>query len=212
MSEVKTRLLAYLKSKRIPQLEFTKNIGVSSTYIGAMRRSIPDEKIVRIREAYPDLNTDWLLYGEGEMLNEKSPAGACEGEMIPLLPVEAHAGCLQELSRGVMPAECQMIVSPVKGVDYAIKISGDSMEPRFHDGSTVLIKRINEKAFIPWGASMVIDSENGVLVKEVYPDDKRKHYIEARSINPKYPPLSIPKSSVFGLYRILGVLQLFPTL
>ena len=66
-SEVKERLLKYLHHKHLSQIEFTQSIGVSSTYIGAMRRSISDDKMLRIRERYPDLKPDWLLYGKGDM-------------------------------------------------------------------------------------------------------------------------------------------------
>ena len=54
-SEVKERLLEYLHYKRLSQIDFTQSIGVSSTYIGAMRRSISDDKMLRIRDRYPCL-------------------------------------------------------------------------------------------------------------------------------------------------------------
>lgn len=219
-STVKTRLLDYLRSKRISQSEFTKSLGVSSTYIGAMRKSIPASKLKKISELYPDLSRDWLLYGEGEML--KAPLDAendrlSENYETLLLPVEAYAGGLQMWSEGVRRSDCQRIVSPISGAEFAIPISGDSMEPRFHDGSTLLIKRINDRAFIPWGHTMVIDTENGVLVKNILPDDQPsegddERYIVAESINPKYPPFKIPMSSVYGLYRVLGSIEYFPNL
>ena len=67
-STVKSRLLHLLKEKRMTQTEFARQLGVSPTYIGAMRRSIPDVKLRKVMEIFPDLNRDWLLYGEGEML------------------------------------------------------------------------------------------------------------------------------------------------
>ena len=213
MSEVKHRLLQYLQYKDLSQREFADTLGVSNAYIGAMRRSISDDKVRKIRQSFPDLNTDWLLYGEGNMLRQDTTlsvhGGHNDGTLIPLLPVDAFAGRLQDYSTGVGLADCEMIVSPVRGADYAIRVSGDSMEPKIHDGSTILIKRINDKAFIPWGNSMVIDSENGVLVKDVYPDEDNPHCIAAKSINPKYPTLSIPRNSIYGLYRILASIQVF---
>ena len=86
------------------------------------------------------------------------------------------------------------------------------MEPKFPDGTTILIKKINEKAFIPWGNPLVIDSENGVVVKNVYPVKNDNSVIEARSLNPAYPPYEIPRDCVYGLYRILGSIQLYGTL
>lgn len=218
-STVKTRLLEFLRSQRISQTEFTRALGVSSTYVGAMRKSIPAEKLKRICELYPDLNRDWLLYGEGEMLKpqggESRQSAESEYETL-LLPVEAFAGGLQLWSEGVKASDCQRIVSPVSGVDFAIPVRGDSMEPRFHAGSILLIKRINEKAFIPWGYPTVIDTENGVLLKNILPAEKmegeEEEYVIAESLNPKYPPLRIPASSIYGLYRVMGTVDIYSAL
>ena len=215
---VKQRLLRYLKTKRISQSEFTRNLGVSSTDIGAMRKGVPAERLKKITELYPDLNRDWLLYGEGEMLldgsHDAESSLPSEYETL-LLPVEAFAGGLQMWSRGVKESDCRKIVSPISGADFAIPIKGDSMEPKFHDGSTLLIKRINDKAFIPWGHTMVLDTENGVLVKNVYPDDRKdspEECVIVKSINPAYPPFRIPTSSIYGLYKVMGAVEVFSNL
>lgn len=211
-STVKSRLLEYLRSKKISQTEFTRALGVSPTYVGAMRKGMPASKLKKITELYPDLNRDWLLYGEGEMLiNEEDHPLALSGYPTLLLPVEAFAGDLQMWSEGVRHNDCQVIVSPIGGADFAIPIKGDSMEPRFHDGSTLLIKRINEDSFIPWGHALVVDTENGVLLKTLMPDESDK-YVVAQSLNPKYPAFRIPKSSIFGLYRVMGALEVFPNI
>lgn len=218
-SPVKRRLLEFLKEKRISQSEFSRALGVSPTYIGAMRKGVPAPKLKKISELYPDLNRDWLLYGEGEMLLKDSPreskASTSEYETL-LLPVEACAGSLQMWSSGVRASDCRRILTPVSGVDYAIPIKGDSMEPKFHDGSTLLIKRINEKAFIPWGHPMVVDTENGVLVKNLMPSDSPaedgEECVIAESINPKYPPFKIPMSSIYGLYRVMGTIDIYTSI
>lgn len=217
---VKKRLALLLKHKRMSQTEFTKLLGVSGAYVGAMRKSLSQDKVKKILEIFPDLNRDWLLYGEGEMLFEKSDRqpDVAKDYVVPLLPIEAYAGNLQLWSRGVALRDCEKVVSPVPGVDFAIRISGNSMEPEFQNGSMLFIKRINEKAFIPWGNPMVIDTENGVLVKAVFPvesTNKRSRdmeYIEARSYNAAYPPILIPTESIYSLYRIITGIKQYSTL
>lgn len=206
-SSVKARLQQLLKAKRVSPSEFTRRLGVSPGYVGAMRKSIPEEKVMKINEIFPDLNRDWLLYGEGEMLKESRPGGETEVHRIPLLPVEAMAGPLQDFSMGVSLEQCEFITSPVKGAQLAITISGDSMEPEIHNGTIAALRRINENAFIPWGNPLVVDTENGVLVKTLYPSDLGEDYIEARSYNPRYNPFQIPKNSIFGIYRIVGYMR-----
>lgn len=211
LSTVKGRLLTYLKENRIPQTEFCKRLGVAPTYIGVIRKSIPAEKINRIATLYPNLNRDWLLYGEGEMYvkETKDPRKLLQeaGYLVPLLPVTAFAGNITAWSQSVNANECEKVISPVQGVDFAIRISGDSMEPDFHDGSIILIKKIDDKAFIPWGHPMIVDSSNGVFFKDVFPSNRGKKYIEAQSLNKKYPPLDIPLDCVYGLYRVVTTLN-----
>ncbi|MDE7419644.1 MAG: hypothetical protein K2N35_05505 [Muribaculaceae bacterium] len=211
LSTVKGRLLTYLKENRIPQTEFCKRLGVAPTYIGVIRKSIPAEKINRIATLYPDLNRDWLLYGEGEMYvketNDPRKLLQEAGYLVPLLPVTAFAGNITAWSQSVKSNECEKVISPVQGVDFAIRISGDSMEPDFHDGSIILIKKIDDKAFIPWGHPMIVDSSNGVFFKDIFPSNKGKKYIEAQSLNKKYPPLDIPLDCVYGLYRVVTILN-----
>lgn len=217
----KRRLIRLLKTRNMTQTEFARKLGVSPTYIGAMRKSMPKDKLRIVFGMFPDLNRDWLLYGEGEMFlpDQSGLPDLSKGYVVPLLPVEAYAGNLQLWSRGVQLNDCEKVVSPVPGVDFGIRITGDSMEPEFHSGSIIFIKRINEKAFIPWGNPMVIDTENGVLVKAVYPSSRRtdRHgneceYIEARSYNPAYPPIEIPTESIFGIYRVITGIRQFSTL
>lgn len=212
---IKSRLIQFLRFKGMSHSELSRRLGVSPTYVGAMRKSLPEDKVKRLCEIFPDLNRDWLIYGEGDMLKNEED-GKLEsdrrGYLVPLLPVEAFAGSLQMWSQSVSLADCEKIVSPVPGADFAIRISGDSMEPDFVNGSVILIKKINDRAFIPWGNPMVIDTENGVLIKALYPSDKSEDYVEARSYNVKYPPIKLPTSSIYGLYRVMTVIRQISTM
>lgn len=65
---VKDRIRDYIKHKGISERKFSMSIGVSPTYISSMRKSLQPDKMNRIVEKYPDLNLQWLMTGEGEML------------------------------------------------------------------------------------------------------------------------------------------------
>lgn len=218
-SEVKERLLEYLHYKRISQVDFTRMLGVSSTYIGAMRRSISDEKMHKIRHLFPDLNPDWLLYGEGNMLRGverdddlRRQLAARGVSMVPLLPAAAYAGNIQAYSEGLRLEDCEMVVAQVQGAELAIRVSGRSMEPNIPDGSFLFIRKINDRAFIPWGHPMVVDTDNGVVVKCLYPVDEARTEVEARSYNPDFPPFRIPGESIHALYRVLAIVSICSTI
>ena len=94
---VKSRLLIYLKAKKISQSEFGRTIGVSAAYVASIRRSIDKDKLKLIAEHYPDLNQNWLLYGTEEMLN--TPKGiALNNEDCSEAPGTALMIVLKEIS------------------------------------------------------------------------------------------------------------------
>lgn len=68
---VKERLVKYIKHKQISNSDFCRAINVSMAYISSMRKSIQPDKLESIALNFPDLNTGWLLTGEGDMLREK---------------------------------------------------------------------------------------------------------------------------------------------
>lgn len=65
---VKQRLILFLKERKLSQREFSERVGLSSGYVNAIRNSIQPKTIHKIALRFPDLNTGWLLTGEGEML------------------------------------------------------------------------------------------------------------------------------------------------
>ncbi len=68
---VKDRLKAYLGAKHITQNAFSHTIGVSKAYVTNMRKSLSPDVITNITKHFPDLNIQWLLTGQGSMLNDE---------------------------------------------------------------------------------------------------------------------------------------------
>lgn len=74
---VKERLVKYIQYKKISNSSFCRSIGVSNAFISSMVKSIQPDKIERIALNFPDLNTGWLLTGNGSMLNESVVDPVC---------------------------------------------------------------------------------------------------------------------------------------
>lgn len=130
-----------------------------------------------------------------------------EREMIPVLPTDARAGTLAEFSESVEAYNCERMVSPIRGADFAMQVTGDSMSPEYPSGSVILCKKINEKAFIEWGKVFVLDTPNGAVIKSVRKTDD-DNQIECVSLNPAYQPFRIDTQYINGWYRVLMVLSL----
>lgn len=65
---VKDRLKTFIQYKNLSIRQFTIMIGVSEGYVANIRSSIQPDKINSIAKCFPELNTGWLLTGEGSML------------------------------------------------------------------------------------------------------------------------------------------------
>jgi hypothetical protein len=71
--ETKDRLLAFIAYKQISKRKFCLACSLSHTIFN-MNKSIVSDKLERIYKAYPELNMDWVITGQGEMIrNEQAP-------------------------------------------------------------------------------------------------------------------------------------------
>lgn len=72
---VKDRVSEYCKRKNIAISRFEKEAGLSNGYFNQVKKRPSLDKLESIGKAFPDLNKDWLLTGEGEMLNVPLQSG-----------------------------------------------------------------------------------------------------------------------------------------
>ena len=125
---------------------------------------------------------------------------------IPVIPTGARAGTLGDFAEGVKEYDCERMISPIKGADFAIQVTGDSMSPEYPNGSQIIIKKISAE-FIAWGNVFCLDTNDGAIIKQVFPTDDES-VIECRSLNPAYPPFFIKRDLINGWYRVLMCLSL----
>lgn len=73
MKTVKERIIAYIKDTGISQKKFEETVGVSNGYVNNVKASPSSTVLQKIFCAFPDINRDWLLTGEGPMLVSDLP-------------------------------------------------------------------------------------------------------------------------------------------
>lgn len=71
-TNIKERTLEFIKYKGITMKTFETKCGLSSGYVTSMRKGFGSDKLNNVLTAFPELNRDWLLYGEGDMLRSPS--------------------------------------------------------------------------------------------------------------------------------------------
>lgn len=84
---MKQRLMRFIKSEKISQGKFERMCGMSNGYLCNIKQSIGSSKILSISKAFPQLNTEWLLTGEGSMLNEGYTTFDPVGVATPMSPI-----------------------------------------------------------------------------------------------------------------------------
>lgn len=217
MSKVVDRIGEIIAAKGLSVRAFEQSIDASNGAIGRAVNKGSDivaSWLSKIIEAYPDINAMWLLTGEGEMLrgNIESQERIVTAEPtfvggIPLIPVEAMAGVLSGNSTQVMERECEHYNIPMfTGAEFLIRISGDSMQPKYYSGDIVACKRLPLNTFFQWNRVYVVDSEQGVIIKRIRRGCDDRHVVLV-SENPVYEPFELPLEKIYSIALVMGVVR-----
>jgi phage repressor protein C with HTH and peptisase S24 domain len=209
---MKERLIEFLAYLGMGQTKFEEKVGLSRGLINNIKGDISLKTLTKITDAYPELNEEWLKTGKGKMLKTGDNTNIfgksddfTEGiNYVSLLPISAQGGSLNDFVVSVKDSDCEKIVSPIKGADWAITVSGDSMAPEYPSGAQVLIKKVNVDAFIDWGKVYVLDTCNGIVIKILVPSEKER-YVKCVSINrdERYASFDVSFDDIYGVYRVM---------
>lgn len=213
-----TRFDMYMKYKGLNDNKVTIDCNLSQGLIGQARNGKSDlgkKTVDKILIKYQDLDRVWLLTGEGSMLKNSAhqPSAAQEdaGCMLPLIPLDVLAGNPNLDNPGITADDCERYSVPefsCRGADFLIRVSGDSMSPRYCNGNIIACKIVRNVTFIQWGKPYVIDTEQGILVKLLYPAEDPAA-ITCRSVNSAlYPDFEIPKAEIRSFSLVVGLIAL----
>lgn len=169
------------------------------------RMLVPTEMMAELCEGF-NVSATWLLTGEGNTFNkpEELPDGA-----IPLLSIEAVAGPGVPVYND-LPIEDYYAVREFRNCDFLIRVTGDSMTPKFTGGDIVACKNVDVRQlkFLQWGRVYVLYTESqGVMIKRVHPSES-DDCIKCVSENKDYAPFDVPKSDIVALALVNGSISL----
>ncbi|MBD5210999.1 MAG: helix-turn-helix transcriptional regulator [Bacteroidales bacterium] len=223
--ELKERIEALLEYSQKNISEFSRYVGFKTPQavrelLKGNTKSLSEIAQNKISSAFPELNMDWLLNGRGDMLLDEAdtfqvPEGTYYEDDIPerfmtyLVPTAAIGGGLIGFEEeGIRKEDCERIISPIPGAEWAIPVCGDSMEPEYPNGSRVFVKQINPRDFIAWGNVFVLDTTNGLIIKVVMQSDK-DDCVRCVSLNPsgRYQPFDVPLRTIRAMYRVMACMS-----
>lgn len=224
-----SRIKEFIHYKRVSIRSFEENVGCS---IGVINRCITKNtdltvaNLMKIINKYPELNSEWILTGEGNMLKDENIHYQCKVSSIkenndpicddkfnqnigiPLIPLYAMAGAFTG-EIGVVNNECEHYSIPgLNNADYLIQVKGHSMYPTYNSGDIVACRRINmQDAFFQWNRVYILDTDQGPIMKRIKPGSDKEH-ITIVSDNPEFEPFELHLSKIYHIALVLGCIKL----
>lgn len=166
---------------------------------------IPSSKEERLLKKYRSLDTygkqviDLILECEFKRVNEQVELTVKEDELLydETYPKTEY---LTSLSAGTglfvfddIPTKITQVVEKYKDADFVIGVSGNSMEPTYHDGDKVAVKK----------QSTIEDGEIGVFMINGDGYIKEFNHNVLISHNKKYPIITVSKNTIC-IGKVLG--------
>ena len=164
----KERILEFVRYKNLHRTAFEKSVGLSNGYLNNLKKSTSTDVLSKIIEAYPELSTEWILFGKGKMIkNESDESINGNGEMLneisssekndnlPLIPFECIAGYGED-NAGIDLSECETYRIPEfnrTGAEFLVRVGGSSMYPKYSSGDILACRKVKERLFFQWGKS-----------------------------------------------------------
>lgn len=217
--------------------DFERSIGASNGYVASISKSIGAKYLSRIIDNYSDINRDWLLFGEGEMLRVSD---ASNSVVATPLPDKESYEFAQSLGMEIVPeysdhfrggGDGSLITTdsidaywglPNVKADIIAEIDGDSMYPKYPLGSKVALRELSfdpstPTVGIPFGEVFGITLDNGDgnylnFIKRLrrHPDPKlsQSYWVCQSENTAKYDDFEIEVSKVRHLFVVVASIHL----
>lgn len=203
---VKDRLISFIEYLGLSKNRFEEICGLSKRYVSNISVSIQPDKIKKISLNFPELNTGWLLTGEGDMLKEGGR------KKIPLYDIESIGGYNNMVAdtdtQAGRIAEWIDAGDWFPGATAAIRHYGDSMV-EYPSGSILALKRVEDTSLLINGRNYVIETSEFRITKQLQDDgdcimaysSNRETYPDGRQV---HAPIRIPKTAIRHIDLVLG--------
>lgn len=187
---------------KLTKASLAKELGWSATKFSELLggRMKPGLDLISNLVSKRKVSPDWILTGDGGMF-EGQKSG------VPLIPVDAVAG-YGTPAYSDLPVEDYYTVSEFKHADFLIRVSGDSMTPKYKSGDIVACRRVIGLNFWQWHTIYVIATRSqGVLIKRVE-ESTTPGCVTCVSENPAYRPFQVPLDEIVSVALVMGAIVL----
>lgn len=204
-AQLRERILNLIHQEGITQRAFAIAINrqpnnVYQTLNG--ERHFPRGFCSDIITAFPKVNRDWLVFGEGTMYGEKEVKVPTETK--PRLPKTMSGGSLTEYYLGEKRNLCQEkpIIEQFSDYDFSLILKNSRMSPKYDRGDELFFKK---SAIHEWGNDYLLDTPDGPKFKKIFDEGNSVRCVSYNK--EEYPEFYIPKNLILGYYRLVGVIR-----
>lgn len=203
----KDRILEFLASQRISKNKFYLDTGIANGTLDK-KSGITGDTIIKICTAYPEINLEWLIMGEGDMLKSPiitlnndlksirdiyttmthlDPDSISENEFIIESPLEFVPIFSSDKNH---PFQGYLSIPNLNSCDGAAYVKTDSMYPLIKPGDIICFKPANNTNEIYWGdmyiIHTIIDGDEYLTIKNIEKSQLGEEYVCLTSYNQKY--------------------------
>lgn len=223
---VKERLIKFLKFKGLNKKRFEEKVGLSNGYIGSIRVGIGSRVLLKIENVFPELNTNWLVTGEGNMLKadatksntrligEAYSASQRDADvsLVDFIPVSAHASFIEDYPCAAEFDQLPVILKSEEKADIEslkiFEVEGDSMIPTIQPGAMVLTKLIPECRWHYAEGVVVAAYDDFVVLKRVIRNELlTSNRIILGSDNERYGEMTVAAADLRAMFKAKRILS-----
>ena len=221
---------AFLKKNISKKGDMAEFLDYKSPYFSGIingKEKLSESFLLKISDKL-DINIDWILTGEGEMLKESAnpkiielkPRPMANVIMVPLVSQYAYAGYLAGYADaeyiGTLPTVPMIADHEPKGVYYAFEIKGDSMNDgtskSLEEGDIIFGRQIQQnlwryKLHIKKWNFVIVHKTEGILVKRILDHNPETGDIICHSLNPspEYEDFTVNLNEVAQLFNVVQI-------
>lgn len=233
---VKQRLMEFIIYSGLSQGRFERECGMSNGYINNLKKTLGAEKLQNVIRRFPELNTEWLLYGEGEMLkpqpqvvqsniigdNNYINGGVCpecgRPEIIPtavgapIIPTSVsrtpHIDILEYINQKSSGVERSNISIGDMPITLWHRVRDTSLMPNYRTGDLLGLWAYpkGEEKPIPGKLYAVDTWNNGLIVRYLFHDEAG--YRAHSPSSEEYPDFVIEFGDIVRIYRVMIMVRM----
>jgi hypothetical protein len=213
-SLIKQNILLFIASKSITPYEFYKKSGVTRGIL-SQNNGISEDNIARFLALFPEVNTEWLLTGRGNMIKTES-VREFSSPLIsdnpnigkPYFDVDFIAGFDEIINSQVTIPANNIIIQGFDKADLWCNVSGHSMEPKISHGDIIALRKCTVED-IQYGEiyAVVMDNIRTIKIIRKSDDPKKLRFIPINIDN--YDETEYPVSRIIHIYEVIGSISKF---